>query len=101
MFVTWAEEVINNFFCDRISKLNLLSKMLPLHLAGIKRRLEEIGYTKRTTKQDEMLAELEKIDKLLESDSVINESRTVLGKAFETRMTGPTLDTCPSCGRAW
>jgi hypothetical protein len=63
-------------------------------LSKLKAKLEELGYAKRTTGQDQMLAELDAIDRTLLRKS-LDESTF----ASVTRMTSPGDGRCNCCGR--
>jgi hypothetical protein len=65
---------------------------LPPIVAELKEKLEKTGYAKRTSHQDKLLEELEKLDGITLQKG-IEESAN-----FSTRMTG-TGSTCPCCGR--
>lgn len=70
--------------------------MLTPELKKIKAALEAKGYTKRSSAQDHLLAELDEVDKISESE--LTESYRM--KASAPYM-GPTPGTCPTCGAAW
>ena len=64
--------------------------MLPPQLAIVKNRLVEKGYPKRTTAEDELLAELEYLDKSL------NEVQL---RGLSVKAVGGPPGSCPCCGR--
>lgn len=72
--------------------------MLPPRLAELKAALIAKGYNARRKGEDELLAELEAIDKQFESSQ---EMRKIANDAAftETRMTSPPAGQCPCCGR--
>lgn len=66
---------------------------LPPTLKAFRDRLDAIGIVKRTTYQDSLLKELNKIDGMILQKSI--EESTFA----DTRMTSPGGGTCPCCGR--
>lgn len=66
---------------------------LPPQLAALKRELTATGYTKRTSKQDALLKELEGLDDVVTKRAV--DESIALGS---TTMTGSGAG-CPCCGR--
>jgi hypothetical protein len=66
--------------------------MLTPYLRQIKERLDAKGYSKRSSGEDALLAELDLLDKSGEVKK--------LSESHETRMTSPPAGTCYACGRA-
>lgn len=66
--------------------------MLPPYLKQIKDRLEAKGYSRRSSTEDALLAELQMLDKSPEVKK--------LSESYETRLTSPPAGTCYACGRA-
>ncbi len=64
--------------------------MLPPALRQLKRTLEAKGYNQRTTGEDQVLAELEALDRVTKS--------TDIGE-FSERITAGPSGSCPCCGR--
>ena len=64
--------------------------MLPRQLKAVKDRLQEKGYAKRTRLEDQLLEELEFLDKSLNEVQLRELSYKTVG--------GPP-DSCPCCGR--
>jgi hypothetical protein len=71
--------------------------MLPKQLSEVQKRLNAKGYNARSNEEDELLAELNAIDNLSQSDygirKIANDSMT------ETRATSGPSGQCPCCGR--
>lgn len=63
-------------------------------LDALKKKLDTIGYAKRTSAQDRMLAELDAINNTLERKTL--EESTF---ASVTKMTSPGDGPCSCCGR--
>jgi hypothetical protein len=66
---------------------------LPPTLKAFRDRLDSIGFEKRTSYQDSLLKELQKLDSLILQKSI--EESTFA----DTRMTSPGGGGCPCCGR--
>ena len=66
---------------------------LPPNLRALRDRLNAIGIANRTTYQDNVLKELNKLDGVLLQKSI--EESTFA----DTRMTSPGGGACPCCGR--
>ena len=68
--------------------------MLPPMLTEIKNKLVSKGYSNRSTREDNLLAELERLDLLINEESRVRKS--ILSEAQIT--SGPG-DKCSCCGR--
>ena len=66
---------------------------LPPTLKAFRDKLDTIGFSKRTTYQDSLLAELDKLDGITLKEDMAKASFS------ETRMTSPGGGGCPCCGR--
>jgi hypothetical protein len=71
--------------------------MLPTRLKAIKDALDTKGYDKRSTAEDELLAELNEVEKNL-PQSIVENLRT---KGASAPYSGPSPTGCPTCGRSW
>lgn len=67
--------------------------MLPPMLAEIKENLAAKPFAKRTNREDELLAELQELDRLL-TDSTLRKS----SKFSESRIVSGPSGTCSCCG---
>lgn len=77
--------------------------MLTPRLQALKAILEQKGYSARSPIQDEILEELDTLDRAVDTDPA--QKRMIEGyrqkTAGRTSVHGPSTDTCPSCGRSW
>ncbi len=73
--------------------------MLPKNLSEIRQKLERKSYTDRTSGEDELLEELQELDKILEAGGAA--IRKTAGDRFfqETRIVGGPSGVCKCCGR--
>jgi hypothetical protein len=69
--------------------------MLPPMLAEIKEKLDAKGYSQRSSREDALLAELNKLDALFEQDGTARKSANFQ----ESRIVGGPSGTCSCCGK--
>lgn len=70
--------------------------MLPAQLKGVKDRLEAKSSLRRTTSEDELLRELNFLDRELTQSKLVEAQRT-----HAIKMVGGSPDSCSCCGRAF
>jgi hypothetical protein len=68
--------------------------MLPPALAQLKKALEQKGHARRTTGEDQLLEELDTLDRDPEFKKSLDPR-----KFHETRSTSGPSNACPCCGR--
>jgi hypothetical protein len=70
--------------------------MLPTRLREVRDKLAAKAYSARTVAEDQLLEELQEIDKVLPASMRKSANDSVFS---ETRMTSPPSDRCNCCGR--
>jgi hypothetical protein len=70
--------------------------VLPNKLKEVKSKLEAKGYASRSRDEDDLLAELEEIDKLLDSNREIVKKGSFV---HDSRMTTGPTNRCSCCGK--